>query len=412
VLIALSFVAPRVALGAEAEIELHIDYPAVGSSIEVTPCGAFISGRARAVAPPEDIVLAIDVSHSTLEATGTDVDGDGVVGVPRLERAGQLFEERSTDPGDSVLAAEVAAARALLGRLDSRSARVALVTFSGEEAGKPAATTVLPLTNDRTRVLDKLLEIVNHAPHGGTDLAAGISRAAAELRAGVGGPARGGSVVLITDGYPTAPFGPKREADNVLATLRAGDDALKDGIAIHVIAVGPDALDRPLAAVELAERTGGSLMLIRNPPDLVAGMGDLSVVGITSVRLTNATTGNGARSWWLAVDGLWMGLLDIVPGPNTIEVVAAGVGTHARRTLELIHDPHAATAPFPPTLVRQRNALLESCLNGMLTAERERGQEVLRSLRIEMERERGLAEAKAATQRKELHIEIESGQQP
>jgi hypothetical protein len=65
-----------------------------------------------------DVILVIDVSQSTKAASGADVDGDGVVGVNphnELLPPGTFPPEMlSTDPEDTVLHAEIAAARALI----------------------------------------------------------------------------------------------------------------------------------------------------------------------------------------------------------------------------------------------------------------------------------------------------------
>src|SRR5258705_531834 len=67
----------------------------------------FVAGRATSeVARLLDVVLVIDTSDSTEMPSGADIDGDGVVGAERTTRP------VSSDEGDTVLAAEVAASRA------------------------------------------------------------------------------------------------------------------------------------------------------------------------------------------------------------------------------------------------------------------------------------------------------------
>ena len=80
-----------------------------------------------------------------------------------------ILGARSSDKGDSVLAAEVAAAGRLLRDLDSRITRVAVITFSGpfepgsslfDRLGDPIPDYVihLPLTNDFRLVRDACQE--------------------------------------------------------------------------------------------------------------------------------------------------------------------------------------------------------------------------------------------------------------
>ena len=52
-----------------------------------------------------DVVLVIDTSRSTVDPTGADINGNGIVGKPRLGQIGSMFDVGSTDPGDSILAA-------------------------------------------------------------------------------------------------------------------------------------------------------------------------------------------------------------------------------------------------------------------------------------------------------------------
>ncbi len=116
-------------------VQLDVNLPADASHIPPTPCGIFVSGRARALVGELrgfDVAIVIDTSLSTIEPTGADINGNGRVGSPQLGPVGSLFDAAGDDPGDSILAAEVAAARKLLGELDPRSTRVALISFAGE----------------------------------------------------------------------------------------------------------------------------------------------------------------------------------------------------------------------------------------------------------------------------------------
>lgn len=71
----------------------------------------------------QDLVLVIDVSGSTLLASGVDVNGNGKIG-RTIE-----WVTPCTDPGDSIRAAEFVAARRVLEAIDTRRTRVGLVVF-------------------------------------------------------------------------------------------------------------------------------------------------------------------------------------------------------------------------------------------------------------------------------------------
>ncbi len=119
----------------DTNILIEVDFPSDGEKIADSICGAFISGRAIAhhgELRHFDVILVLDTSRSTVDPTGADINGNGIVGKPRLGQIGSIFDVGSTDPGDSILAAEVAAARQLLRGLDPRSTRVGVIRFAGE----------------------------------------------------------------------------------------------------------------------------------------------------------------------------------------------------------------------------------------------------------------------------------------
>lgn len=76
-----------------------------------------------------DVVFVLDISFSTAQASGADIDGDGVVG-EAPEGFEALFETGLTDSADSVLAAEVAGARSLVRHLREQDVRFGVVSFA------------------------------------------------------------------------------------------------------------------------------------------------------------------------------------------------------------------------------------------------------------------------------------------
>jgi len=411
-----------------AHVELEVEYPPAGATVSGSTCGVFIAGRALAVSgesPRLDVVIVLDTSLSTIDASGADINGNGVVGRPLVGRRGPGFDERGSDPGDSVLAAEVAGARLLLRGLDPRRTRLALVTFAGDAPGVRAwrtagqrpepASTVEPLTLDHARIDRALSEVLGQEPSGSTHMAAGVDQAARELLAAAGASAASGSqkvVVFLTDGQPTLPYGPASERDNVLAVLDAADRAARADVRIHSFAIGPDALEGPVAAVEMAARTGGSFTPVPRPGALVELMRDVHFTGLSDVALRNATTGAEARPFRLAADGSWIGFLKMVPGRNLIEVAArAEAGTDALHILEVHLDPGMPPPALLPMFVVQRNELLKVCLEDQrrlrVSLEQKRLELVSQELRLEVERARAKARERAAAQRKELKLGVD-----
>ncbi len=409
------------------EVALVLEHPADGLVLGRGSCGLLVTGRAG---PPDlDLVLVLDTSVSTARPSGSDVDGDGVTGLPVPGRVGPVVEDISTDPEDSILSAEVQAGLALLARLDLRRTRVALATFSGgavsldrPQETVPDALTRVPLGNDRPLLESALYDVLRVTPAGGTHMAAGIDRATIELLGlrdarSEADPRRARAAVLITDGVPTVPYGPDRAADNVRATLAAAERARKARVRVTTVAVGPDALEGPVAAVEIARRTGGRFLAVRDPADLPAAMGEVDLLRGLRVELRNATSGEPARAFRMSPDGSFGGFVPLVEGPNLITARArADAGGEALRSLGVALDPSAPAPPVPRGYDFLGDDAFGACLAQSrqvdLEAEDLQREQLRRQLRLELERERARALERAAEQRRELELEPDPGPQP
>jgi Mg-chelatase subunit ChlD len=399
---------------------LEIEYPPDGLVLGPSECGLFVAGRAG---PAKlDVVIVIDTSVSTAAASGADVDGDRRLGRSEFGRIGFTMGDRSTDPGDSILSAEVSAAKRLAQALDPRRTRLGLVSFSGGPAdlvrGEPVlpnALTRVPLTDDLAQLEEGLEALRKGTPAGGTHMAAGVDRATVELLGLAGAtssadPSRRRAAVLLTDGAPTQPFGPERPADNVRAALRAADRARLARIRVSTLAIGPLALEGPVAVVEIAERTGGAFIPVRNTSDLLEAIGEVRLAEPVHVEIVNLTSGEKARALRMTPGGSWGGFVPLVPGENRIEVVArAESGRLVRRTLGVTLDDSAAAAALPREYDFLGSGAFGGCLRNVkrveLSAEELRRQQVRRELLLEMERERARARERAARQRKQLELE-------
>jgi hypothetical protein len=183
-------------------------------------------------------------------------------------------------------------------------------------------------------------------------------------------------------------------------------------VRVHSFAIGPHALEGPIATVEMASRTGGYFTPVRHPGDLVDLVEDVNFAKIDEVTLSSDTTGEPANPFRLTPDGAWAGLVRLTPGENRIRVRArAEDGASAEKTLSIAFVPQAPTPPLPEQFVAQHNRLLEDCLRRTQAlrqrAEQERAERVRSELRLEIERERAKARARAAEQRKQLQIDVE-----
>jgi hypothetical protein len=303
--------------------------------------------------------------------------------------------------------------------LDPRSTRVGVVAFAGDVPGtsrrsRPAYTLVA-LTDQYERVEAALDEVLATEPEGNTHMAAGVDQATIEL-AGLRGaasradPSSEKIVFFFTDGQPTLPYGPEAEADNVRAVLRAANRARKANVRIHSFAVGPEALEGPIATVEMASRTDGFFTPVRHPGDLVDVVEDVNIANLESVDLKNRTTGKDARYFRSTADGSWAGFIDLDAGRNALRAHAlADDGSSGERELEVRLEPDAKSPPIPKALAARRNHLLEECLRDLkrrrVSAEQDRADQVRRELELEIERERQKAKEQSDQQRKELELE-------
>ncbi|MBW2392647.1 MAG: VWA domain-containing protein [Deltaproteobacteria bacterium] len=396
-----------------------IEHPPAGSQIGDSGT-AFLAGHATASGSGRrtfDLVIAIDVSGSTAYPAGNDVDGDGVVGRPRPERGGL-----SSDPGDSILAAEAAAATRVLAGLDPGRTRVGLIVFGGDVSASPylgrgvvhierAALTLEPLTADVTRIERALAELVVPGVAEGTHMAAGVDHAVLELLGLPGSLSRSDPdsqkvVLFFTDGQPTLPV-PDSEGANVRAVLDAAGRARRTGVQIYSFAIGPEALAGPISTVEMAAITDGRFTPVRDPGRLSRFVDTLQFARIDQVEVRNETTGRFAHQVTLHADGSWEALVPLTEGENRISVrVRTEDGKEAREERVLLHTKAAAEPPIPAELVARRGNLLRGRLEAL---EMERIERIRKELVIEIERERDAAVRRSAQMRKELRIEVEQG---
>lgn len=347
------------AAAATEPVQIQIQNPAanevVRNKVHLAPIAG--SAIAQGKGPPDfDVMIAIDISQSTMTASGVDVDRDGVIGIdPRLELLppGTYPEDMmSTDPGDSVLAAELNAARALLDSLDPRRVRVALLTFGGEvnprtgERARPDqqdAWLEAAFTHDYDLLRRALVGIQARGARGATNFAAGTRLAIREL-AGLPGavsqarPNARKVLLFLTDGVPTFPIGRGSVSDpgDSEAAINAARLAHQAGIQINSYAIGPGALHYPLALTEMARVTLGTYTPVQNPGDIIVLLQGVSFANIEDVVFTNLTTGDFSTDVRLSPDGTFNGFVPVQEGSNRVRVTAlSSDGTRASVEMDL-----------------------------------------------------------------------------
>lgn len=338
-------------------VAVTIDTPGPGAPVEAPVHQARITGNALAESKgPQnfDVIIAIDVSNSTRAASGVDVDGDGVVGVnPQNELLppGAFGDVLSTDPDDSILNAQIKAARTLVDSLDPRRVQVGLVTFAGEvdpltgrrkRLDQQDAWLESPLTTDYDAIRQKLVGVLARGTSGATNFAAGIRLAITEL-AGLPGakshprPGAKRVILFLTDGVPTLPVGRGIDEDpgDIEAAIRAARLAHQAGISINTYALGPAALQYPKVVTEMARVTNGVYTPVQNPGDIITLLGGVSFANVEDVVFTNLTTGDLSTDVRLNPDGSFTGYVPVREGHNKVRVIAlASDGTRGTAEFE------------------------------------------------------------------------------
>jgi hypothetical protein len=337
--------APLASSGTLRGIRVLVESPASGATVRARTHMVEVKGTAMAAgadAQGFDVMIVLDVSQSTKAASGADVDGDGTIGEnphEGLYAPGEYPEDVwTTDPEDSILAAEVAAARALLGSLKPERTRVGLISFSGDvdldtgrqrQRNQKDARLEVALTQDFGRVDAALDEVLGRGSHGATNFAAGIRLATTEL-AGLSGavsvPGRDAKkvVLFLTDGTPTFPSGQATIEDpgDLEAAVHAARVAHSAGIRINTYALGTNALARPVGATEVARVTLGTFTPVLEPGAIVAALQAVNFANVEDIAIVNLTLRESTPDVHLNPDGSFIGFVPARLGTNRVLVNA------------------------------------------------------------------------------------------
>ncbi|MCP4037596.1 MAG: VWA domain-containing protein [bacterium] len=325
------------------EVAIDIASPTSGEVIRNRVHVAAIRGSARSGTKDPldfDVMIAIDVSKSTRFPSGIDVDEDGETGFNPLEElvAPGTYPEDvvCSDPDDSILGAEIKAARMLVDSLSAGRSRVGVLTFSGEvdldsgERNSPDqkdAILRVPLTDDFAAVLSVLDTIRGEGSHGATNFSAAIRLAVVELVGLTGAqsetrPKARRLLQFLTDGVPTFPYGrgDTPDPEDTEEAIRAARLARKAGLTINSFALGRYALESPVATTEMARLTGGAYTPVRNPGEILAFLRSVSFANIEDVVITNLTTSDISYDVHLSPDGSFSGFVPVGLGRNEVQV--------------------------------------------------------------------------------------------
>jgi hypothetical protein len=315
---------------------------------------------------------------------------------------------------------ELAAARALLARLDPELTRVGVVSFGagrpvvyarhryeGPDSGFAGTQLEIEPTADFAAVEATLDVLAEREPEGATNVSGAVARSVRTLLA-LPSAAERRMIVLLSDGIPTAPRLTDRE--NLVETVRAAGRAARSGVRILSFAIG-EAVDQPVAAIELAERTGGAFYPIRDAASLPSIFSIVHLDQIADLAVTNTTTGASAVHRRLTADGSWDAVVPLAEGANELEIRArTEFGAEVVRTVEVQYASAAPALPVPEGLYARRDAARSEALDALAAehaAEREALARKRAELMAEIQRERDVARGVADGQRRELDLEAE-----
>lgn len=388
---------PWLVVDAPNEVESRVQEPL----LEVRGHGGSRRGNAH------DVVIAIDVSESTMEDTGIDLDGDGPLGrtdpalVAWLEaQLGdaplvQRLRDRQ-DFDDTVLAAELEAAEALAERLDLGHFRVAILAFAEQ------AHVLAPLGSSRPRLADALRALHQdfHLELAGTNFADAVEQAHEILRPEPGAvDGRLRSIVFLSDGAPTRPVHGNRAERYALTAAMA---AALDGIHLYAFALGSEAEAGLQVMERMAVWSGGRLESVSRPATVVARLRRLDLVGMAEVQIVNQTTGAQARALRTFPDGSFDGFVELVAGRNRLRFAARGADDSVHAVERFVtYDPQGGPAEVsagPEGSEGQAGESTGPAANDRVEELRRRTAEIEALAEIERSRER---------QRKELEVRAE-----
>lgn len=306
-----------------------------------------VTGRARSPEPQPptfDVMIVLDTSGSTRNPSG--VGGTFVSAGPG--GGFEWFQRRS----DSILHAEAGAAIQFLGVSDPATTRVGIVSFAGSHQalsglavpGSTNAWVEQPLTFDYAAVQATLLGIVRRGSKGGTDMGSGLRLGIRELLALEGArstprPRTRNVLLLLTDGFPTLPFGSVNVMDpgDLDVTTNAARIAAKGGILIHTFCLGREALSAPVACTEAARITGGLYTPVETPGDIVNILPRTPIGDVDLIAVRNVTMGQMARSLSVAPDGIFTAEVPLVAGGNRLVVELHGNDGLQGRAAVVVH---------------------------------------------------------------------------
>ena len=277
---------------------------------------------------PMDLVLLLDVSAATDEPSGLDVDGDGELGFHpgRYLRVLQPpdYDLHCTDPDDTILAAEIAAATRLIEHAGDERGRITLLAFTTDSV--PSSSQRAPaqwapwrgeLLHER---LEQLLDETEPKPlstHAALREILSTRATHRDMRRVV---ALFAATPALTPGQTGRPHAHPERATPWSAALAPPTSLLSAGIELHTFGFGALGASPPPDLLEFTGSAGGVYRELRKLSDVTrvfrGGVADL----IRGIEIRDTDSGNRAMDVALSGHGSYSGHLALHEGRNRIQV--------------------------------------------------------------------------------------------
>lgn len=278
VLFFLFLVLSGTAAAAERDLQVEIQSPAAGSTVEDGATMVEVEGIASAIGGVRylDIIFVMDTSSSL----------------------------RSSDPQDY----RAAGAIGLVENLSPKSdIKIGVVSFDAQSEMAQS------MTSDRKAVAEALRSLPRS---GSTNLAAGINAALAELKRN-GRPGSSRVIMLFTDGM-----------SNKNKAYDAAVEATKNGVTIQTLMLGKSTKGTKILDT-IAWATGGSFLPVSDPSELPEAFLNLRTTGVDSVTLSvNGSEPVPAR----LAGGTFAANVPVEIGENRIVAFATSLDGDTRET--------------------------------------------------------------------------------
>ena len=266
------------AAAAERDLQVEIQSPAAGSTVEDGATMVEVEGIASAIGGVRylDIIFVMDTSSSL----------------------------RSSDPQDY----RAAGAIGLVENLSPKSdIKIGVVSFDAQSEMAQS------MTSDRKAVVEALRSLPRS---GSTNLAAGINAALAELKRN-GRPGSSRVIMLFTDGM-----------SNKNKAYDAAVEATKNGVTIQTLMLGKSTKGTKILDT-IAWATGGSFLPVSDPSELPEAFLNLRTTGVDSVTLSvNGSEPVPAR----LAGGTFAANVPVEIGENRIVAFATSLDGDTRET--------------------------------------------------------------------------------